>query len=85
MQNWTTLSTAVGESCLPEKGGMGTRTEAASDAGSEELIFGVEEGGDRRGGGGVVHTGPKVDEDGIRRTRTVTVVIDPNGGRGVKR
>ena len=24
---------------------MGTRTEAASDAGSEELIFGVEEGG----------------------------------------
>jgi len=75
MANWSTLSTAVGrgeENSEGSKGLTKSRTEAVSDAGSEVHILGDEEasvGENASKGDGMAM------EDGIRTTRTVTVVI----------
>jgi hypothetical protein len=75
MANWSTLSTAVGrgdEQSKDSKGVMKSRTEAVSDAGSEVHILGDEE----TCVGGNTSEGHEMSiEDGIRTTRTVTVVI----------
>jgi hypothetical protein len=70
MGNWSTLSSTVHvateERFGDGKGGVKVGTMPASDTGSEEFIL-----------QGVQGVGNVDVEEGIRRTRTVTVVVDP--------
>jgi hypothetical protein len=70
LENWNALSSVTGpeEAVVKGKGGERIRSEPLSDAESEQYIL---------QGRGVEDL-----EDGIRQTRTVTVVIDPRSRAG---